>query len=125
MTEPQTERIPKVVSSEIVRRVNEVMHRGFEIPMEKLTPEAQILGEMGLDSLDAIDMLVYLEEELGGLQNDVKEVYTDAKDAGMNPKRIREIIALRRKDKEKLREEKEEREMYMLALDPELADVLS
>ena len=50
---------------EIKTRVNELMHRGFEIPLEKLTPEAKLFEELGLDSLDAVDMLVYLEENLG------------------------------------------------------------
>lgn len=66
-----------------------------------------------------------LKDTIDDLNEDVKEVYTEAKAKGLNPKRIREIVALRRKDKQKLREEKEEREMYMLALDPELAEVLS
>jgi uncharacterized protein (UPF0335 family) len=72
-----------------------------------------------------VDRVESLEETIGGLRDDVKDVYAEAKAVGLNPKRIREIVALRRKDKEKLREEKEERELYMLALDPELADVLS
>jgi acyl carrier protein len=50
---------------EIVTKVNELMHRGFEIPMEKLTPNATIFDQLGLDSLDAVDMLVHLEENLG------------------------------------------------------------
>lgn len=50
---------------EIITRVNDLMHRGFEIPMEQLTPSATIFGDLGLDSLDAIDMLVYLEENIG------------------------------------------------------------
>ena len=41
------------------------MHRGFELPFEKLQPEATLFQDLGLDSLDAIDMLVHLEETLG------------------------------------------------------------
>ncbi len=51
--------------SEIIERVNSVMHQGFEIPHEKLIPQATIAGDLGLDSLDAIDMLVQLEEQMG------------------------------------------------------------
>ena len=50
---------------DIINRVNSVMHQGFEIPHEKLTPEATLNGDLGLDSLDAIDMLVQLEESMG------------------------------------------------------------
>jgi acyl carrier protein len=52
---------------EIITKVNELMHRGFEIPMDQLIPTAAIFGEpgLGLDSLDAVDMLVHLEESLG------------------------------------------------------------
>jgi acyl carrier protein len=49
---------------EVISQVNELMHRGFEIPLEKLTPAATLFDELGLDSLDAVDMLVHLEENL-------------------------------------------------------------
>ena len=50
--------------SEIVLKVNELMAHGFEIPSEKLVPSATLFEELGLDSLDAVDMLVHLEEKL-------------------------------------------------------------
>jgi acyl carrier protein len=50
---------------EIVKRVNSTLSEAFEIPAEKLRPEAKLFDELGLDSLDAIDMLVYLEENFG------------------------------------------------------------
>jgi acyl carrier protein len=53
------------METEIVNKVNELMHQGFEIPMENLRPEARLKEDLGLDSLDAIDMLVHLEEKLG------------------------------------------------------------
>jgi acyl carrier protein len=49
----------------IVTQVNEIMHSGFEIPLEKLSPEAHLFSDLGLDSLDAVDMLVHLEDQLG------------------------------------------------------------
>lgn len=51
--------------SDVVSQVNNVMHEGFEIPLEKLTPSATIFGDLGLDSLDAVDMLVNLEDKIG------------------------------------------------------------
>ena len=52
-------------TSEIVSQVNQLMMTGFEIPQEKLIPTATLVGDLGLDSLDAVDMLVYIEETLG------------------------------------------------------------
>jgi acyl carrier protein len=49
----------------IVEQVNNLMRTGFEIPEEKLVPTATLTGDLGLDSLDAVDMLVYIEETLG------------------------------------------------------------
>lgn len=51
--------------SEVIEKVNTVMHQGFEIPMERLTPGARLYEELELDSLDAIDMIVALEEKIG------------------------------------------------------------
>ena len=48
--------------NEIKAKVNELFTKGFEIPAEKLTPTASLYEDLGLDSLDAVDMLVHLEE---------------------------------------------------------------
>jgi acyl carrier protein len=52
-------------SQEIIQQVNSLMKSGFEIPEEKLVPTATLIGDLGLDSLDAVDMLVYIEENMG------------------------------------------------------------
>lgn len=49
----------------IIQAVNQLMQTGFELPAEKLVPEATLQQDLGLDSLDAVDMLVYLEEKMG------------------------------------------------------------
>ena len=54
-----------ILVAPINEAVNEIMHAGFEIPMEKLLPEANLFTDLGLDSLDAVDMLVHLEDKLG------------------------------------------------------------
>jgi len=48
--------------NEIQAKVNELFIKGFEIPSEKLVPTASLYEDLGLDSLDAVDMLVHLEE---------------------------------------------------------------
>ncbi len=45
-------------------KINEILAVNFEIPQNKLIPEASLKSVLGLDSLDAVDMLVALEEEL-------------------------------------------------------------
>lgn len=62
----------------IKQSVNDTLHQGFEIPLESLKPEANLFTDLKLDSLDAIDMIVYLEEKLGvKVEGDVfKEVRT-------------------------------------------------
>ena len=54
-----------MTNPKIIAEVNEIMNKGFEIPVEKLTPEANLFTDLGLDSLDAVDMLVHLEDKLG------------------------------------------------------------
>jgi acyl carrier protein len=54
-----------VVNFEQVKlKVNELLAEGFEIPLEKLVPDAELKKDLGLDSLDAVDMLVILEEKI-------------------------------------------------------------
>ena len=52
-------------NADVIQQVNNLMHTGFEIPREKLVPNAALAADLGLDSLDAVDMLVYIEETLG------------------------------------------------------------
>lgn len=52
-------------SMDVIQQVNNLMKSGFEIPADKLIPTATLMGDLGLDSLDAVDMLVYIEESLG------------------------------------------------------------
>ncbi len=53
-----------VPSQQLIDRVNELMSQGFELPLEKLVPEARLKEDLSLDSLDAVDMLVHIEERL-------------------------------------------------------------
>ncbi len=50
---------------EIIAQVNEVFVEEFEIDAEALTPEAQIFQELGLDSLDIVDLIVALQKKFG------------------------------------------------------------
>lgn len=54
-----------MTQNEIVQQVNSMMETGFELKADELKPQATLFSDLGLDSLDAIDMLVHLEERLG------------------------------------------------------------
>ena len=49
---------------ELETKVNAVLNSEFEIPMDTLVRESDIKENLELDSLDAVDLLVILEEEL-------------------------------------------------------------
>jgi acyl carrier protein len=51
--------------ADVIEKVNKVLVEGFEIDLAKLKPEAHLYHDLGIDSLDAVDMLVYLEEQTG------------------------------------------------------------
>ena len=51
--------------SEVIEKVNKVLVDGFELSIDKLKPEAHLYHDLGIDSLDAVDMLVFLEEQTG------------------------------------------------------------
>ncbi len=46
-------------------QVNDILHGHFEIPHDKLVPEALLYDDLELDSLDAADLLVLLEAKSG------------------------------------------------------------
>lgn len=48
----------------LISEINQVMIEGFELTEDQLKPEAKIVDDLELDSLDAIDMLVFLEEKI-------------------------------------------------------------
>lgn len=48
---------------EILSRVGQILHREFEIPLEQIRPEAHLYEDLGLDSLDSVDLVVALEKE--------------------------------------------------------------
>lgn len=48
---------------EIVAKVNTALSDQFELPLEELAPDADIKNDLGLDSLDTIDMVIVIEQE--------------------------------------------------------------
>lgn len=54
-----------VPDDNLILKINDLMKKGFEIPNDKLTRTANLVNDLGLDSLDAVDMLVFIEDEFG------------------------------------------------------------
>lgn len=50
---------------EIIAQVNEVFVEEFELEADALKPEALIFQELGLDSLDIVDLIVALQKKFG------------------------------------------------------------
>lgn len=49
----------------VVKMVNEVFRDSFEIAPERLRPESEIFDDLGLDSLDMVDLVVALQKRFG------------------------------------------------------------
>ena len=51
-----------MTKEKIVAVTNQVFEELFEVPPEKLVPQAKIFDELGLDSLDTVDLVVALQK---------------------------------------------------------------
>ena len=51
--------------AEIELKVREMMAQTFEMDIEKLQPEAKLFEELNLDSIDAVDLVVKVQEITG------------------------------------------------------------
>ncbi len=49
----------------IIKVVNSVLEEEFEIDASLLKPRALLYEDIGLDSLDAVDLIVMVDKELG------------------------------------------------------------
>lgn len=63
-----------------------------------------------------VERIERLETEIHDLNNDKKEVYSEAKGSGLDPKIIRIVVRLRAKDKDDLDEEETLIDVYKRAL---------
>jgi len=50
---------------EIVSVTNQVFAESFEIEPERLLPDANIFQDLGLDSLDTVDLVVAIQKRFG------------------------------------------------------------
>lgn len=66
--------------------------------------------------LAIVERIERLEKETAEIAAGIKEIYTEAKSAGFDPKYIKQCIKLRAKDPDELAEEDEVLKMYRDAL---------
>lgn len=74
-------------------------------------------GHVAADELRLlIERAERLEEEKSGIADDIKDIFAEAKSRGYDPKAIRRILSIRKKNKEAYQEEQAILEVYMQAL---------
>lgn len=49
--------------NDVPRIINQVFVESFEIDLKELTPEKKIFEELGLDSLDIVDLVVAIQKK--------------------------------------------------------------
>ena len=50
---------------DIIQTVNTFLTEDFEIPAEKLIPTARLREDVGIDSLDVVDVIISVDEKFG------------------------------------------------------------
>src|SRR5258708_10187281 len=73
-------------------------------------------GVAGAQLKSLIERIERLEEEKRALGEDIKEVFAEAKGSGFDPKIMRQIIKIRRMDKDDLDEQEALLDVYMRPL---------
>ena len=51
--------------TEIIEKINNFLVEEFELEADQLKPEAQLKADLGIDSLDFVDIIVIIEKNFG------------------------------------------------------------
>ena len=70
-----------------------------------------------------VERIEHIEEEIKGLNEGKKEVYAEAKGEGFDVKVLREVVRLRKQDREERDEHESLLDTYMHAIETETAPV--
>lgn len=54
-----------MTEQEVIEKTNKVFIEFFEIETDRLLPDADIFSDLGLDSLDIVDLVVALQKSFG------------------------------------------------------------
>ena len=63
-----------MTEQEIIEITNRVFEESFELEKEKLKPEAHIFTDLGLDSLDIVDLVAALQKNFGVNMRNEEEI---------------------------------------------------
>jgi uncharacterized protein (UPF0335 family) len=80
------------------------------------------MSELGHNSVNGghlksfIERIERMEEEKKALAEDIRDIYAEAKGNGYDAKIMRKIVAMRKQDATKRREEEEITQLYLAAL---------
>lgn len=81
------------------------------------TPHADVLGQTAQTQLKSIiDRIERLDVEKSEIMEQIKEVLAEAKGNGFDPKIIKKVVALRKKDRAKRQEEDAIMDLYLSAI---------
>ena len=81
-----------------------------------MTQPTNMGGVQGERLVQLIERVERLEEEKAGLADDISDVYAEAKSAGYETKIMRQIVKLRKMDRQKRQEQEEILELYKAAI---------
>ena len=62
---PQTQSLQRATREQVFARVAELLAEAFDLSPEQVRLDSHLIDDLDLDSIDAIDLVVGLEEETG------------------------------------------------------------
>ena len=67
-----------MTEQQIEKTIRDILVADFEVDPDKLTPETNLFTELDLDSIDAVDLIVRLQQETGKKVNpeDFRQIRT-------------------------------------------------
>ena len=78
--------------------------------------DSQTVGIAASQLKSFIERIERLEEEKAGIAGDIREVYSEAKGQGFEPKVMRQVIKLRKMDREDRQEQEALLDLYLSAV---------
>lgn len=54
-----------ISDEDILARLRQVLQGSFEIAPERVTPDAHLFGDLELDSIDAVDLAIHVQDMTG------------------------------------------------------------
>ena len=52
-----------MTNEEIFKKVADILHETFEVPLEDISRETRLMEDIDLDSIDAVDLIVKLQAQ--------------------------------------------------------------